>query len=256
MSIASKLSATLVGIHLALAAPVSAEAPSELIFDDATREALHGEIRSYLLENPEILMELYALLEERQQAASDLADEIAVSENATEIFEDGYSFLGGNPEGDFTIVEFVDYQCGFCRRAHPEIAELISTDGEIRWIIKEFPILGPNSELAARAAISTQINLGEEAYLRLHNAIMETNGPLTDRNLNAVLLANDLDPSVVRDGMDAQEVTDRIAANRALAERMSISGTPTFVFQDEMVRGYMPLEQMQAMIADKRRAIQ
>ncbi|WP_424934136.1 DsbA family protein [Amaricoccus macauensis] len=246
-----------IGLAAALfcaAAPVRADSPL-LDLDAESRAALHEEIRSYLLENPEIMMEMYALLEEQQRAATAEADKGLVARNATAIFDDGYSYEGGNPEGDLTIVEFLDYQCGYCRKAHPELAELLESDGEIRWIIKEFPILGPNSELAARAAISTQINAGEEAYLRLHNAMMEGRGQVTEQSLDALLRANDLDPEEIRAGMDAPEVTERINGNRALAETLQVSGTPTFVFEDELVRGYVPLEQMQALVEEKRAAL-
>ena len=93
------------------------------------------------------------------------------------IFDDGFSFVGGNPEGSVTIVEFLDYQCGFCRRAHPEVRELIAADGDIRWIVKEMPILGPGSELAARAAVATLIAEGPEAYAALHDRLMRLEGP-------------------------------------------------------------------------------
>jgi protein-disulfide isomerase len=240
---------------LMAATPLRAESPAP-VWDDASRAALHDEIRRYLLENPEIMMEMYALLEERQRAATEETDKAVVASNAEAIFEDGYSFQGGNPEGDVTIVEFLDYQCGYCRRSHPELADLIETDGQVRWIVKEFPILGPNSELAARAALSTQILAGEDAYLRLHNAMMESKGPVTEQNLDAILNANDLDPQVIREGMEDLRVTERIAANHALAQKLSISGTPTFVFDDEMVRGYVPLEQMRALVAEKRAQVE
>jgi protein-disulfide isomerase len=236
---------------MALALPAQAQM-SVSGMDDAEREALHQEIRDYLLANPEILMEMYALLEERQRAAEAETGTALVSENSAAIFEDGFSHVGGNPEGDFTIVEFMDYQCGYCRRAHPELAGLIEADGNIRWIIKEFPILGPNSETAARAAISTLMQEGDVAYAQLHDAMMEASGPVTDQNLDAVLQANGLDPDEIRSGMDAPEVTERIAATRALAETLQISGTPTFVFDDELVRGYVPLQQMEALVAEKR----
>jgi protein-disulfide isomerase len=235
-----------------LAMPLGAQSPASSEWDDASRAALHEEIRSYLLAHPEILMEMYALLEERQQAASAESDKALITENRAALLDDGYSYAGGNPDGDVTIVEFLDYQCGYCRKAHPELADLIETDGNIRWIIKEFPILGPNSELAARAAISTQINVGEDAYIRLHNAIMEAPGPVTEQSLDALLRANDLEPETIRAGMDAQEVTDRLEANHALARTLSISGTPTFVFGDDLVRGYVPLAEMRTLVADMR----
>jgi protein-disulfide isomerase len=235
-----------------LAAPVRAQDAPQAELDPGMRAAIREEIRSYLLENPEILVEMYSLLEARQQAATDAADSALISQNADALYDDGFSYVGGNPEGDVTIVEFLDYQCGFCRRAHPEVAELVAQDGNIRWIVKEFPILGPNSEQAARIAISTLINAGEDAYARLHDALMESNGTLAGANLDAILQRTGLDPDEIRADTDADAVTDRIAKTRALADALEISGTPTFILGDDLVRGYVPIAQMRTLVAEAR----
>ena len=107
--------------------------------------------------------------------------------HADAIFDDGFSFVGGNPEGGVTVVEFLDYQCGFCRRAHPDVAELIASDGDIRWIVKELPILGPGSELAARAAVATLIAEGPERYAALNDRLMRLEGQVDDASLDGAL---------------------------------------------------------------------
>jgi protein-disulfide isomerase len=221
---------------------------------DLDRAALHAEIRAYLLENPEILREMVALLEQRQALDQAAADGTLIAENAGPLFDDGFSHVGGNPDGSVTLVEFIDYQCGFCRRAHPEVMALVERDGDIRRITKEIPILGPGSELAARAAIATLIAEGPEAYTRLGDRFFEIGGPTTDTSLNAALEHVGLDPAAIRAGMDAPEVDRRLAETRALAEALGISGTPTFVFGDRMVRGYLPLADMEAVVADLRAA--
>jgi protein-disulfide isomerase len=236
---------------LLLAAP-SVQASESLL--EADRSVLHAEIRAYLLENPEILREMFALLEEQGQAATSEADRDLVANNAEAIFDDGFSFVGGNPEGSFTVVEFLDYQCGFCRRAHPDLSRLIEEDGDIRWIVKEIPILGPGSELAARAAISTLIAEGPEAYATLHERLMSLAGPIDDAVLDDELTAAGLDPATIRAGMDSAEVSRRLAETRDLAQTLAVSGTPTFVFGDQMLRGYLPFEEMQTMLAELRAA--
>ena len=167
-----------------LAAP-SGWAQSDM--SDAERAALHAEIRGYLLENPEIIMEVIGILDERRALGEAAAEASLVTDNSSAIYDDGYSFVGGNPDGDITIVEFVDYQCGFCRKSHPEVRELISADGGIRLIVKELPILGPGSELASRAAISTLISEGPEAYERLNLALMTLQGQVTEASLDGAL---------------------------------------------------------------------
>ena len=223
---------------------------AEEAMTDAERTTLHEEIRAYLLENPEIIMEMIAILDAQKEADAAATDLDLVAQNSQSIFDDGFSHVAGNPDGAFTVVEFVDYQCGYCRRAHPEVQELIETDGDIRLIVKEMPILGPGSELAARAAISTLISEGGEAYEKLNHAFMGMQGQIDDASLDATLVEVGLDPSEIRAGMQDDEVTRRLAETQRLARDLQISGTPTFVIGNRMVRGYMPLDGMEQLVTE------
>jgi protein-disulfide isomerase len=235
------------GLAIGLAAPPAAA------FDEGERAAIREEIRAYLLENPEILREMIGLLEAQEAGAQADADRAAIAANDERIFDDGFSFVGGNPEGDTTLVEFIDYQCGFCRRAHPEVQALVDGDGDLRLVTKELPILGPGSELAARAAVATLIAEGSEAYARLNNALLSLEGPVTDASLDAALRDAGLEAAAIRAGMEDDEVTRRLAETRALAQSLGISGTPTFVIGDRLVRGYLPLAEMEALVEAARK---
>ena len=221
-------------------------------FSDGERAALHAEIRSYLLANPDVLMEMLQILEQKKQAAAAVTDFELVAANRAAIFDDGFSWVGGNPEGRVTLVEFLDYQCGYCRKAQPEVTELLSADGDIRLVVKELPILGPGSELAAKAAVATMIVGGPEAYAELHDRLMRTKGKIDDASLDRALAEAGLDPAAIRVAMDDPEVERRLGETRALAEKLAISGTPTFVLDDRMVRGYVPLETMQGLVGEAR----
>lgn len=239
-----------------LPAPVRAEEPAlrlDAPLDDATRTVLQTEIRSYLLAHPEILNEMVTLLESQRQAQAIEADKAMVAGNAAAIFDDGFSFVGGNPEGSVTLVEFLDYQCGYCRRAHPDITRLIEADGDIRWVVKELPILGPGSELAARAAIATLIADGPAAYADLNHRLMKLQGPIDAETLDRVLGEAGLDAAAIHAGMQADEVTRRLQATQSLAGALQVSGTPTFVLGDQMLRGAVPLDQMAALIETHRK---
>lgn len=240
---------------LAAALPAAAQQAQSSPWSEADKEALHAEIRAYLLANPDILMEMVKLLEEKKQAATEEGDKALVAENAAAIFDDGFSWVTGNPQGKFTLVEFLDYQCGYCKKAQPDVAELLAADGDIRLIVKEMPILGPGSELAARAATATMIAEGPEAYGRLHAALMAHKGQVTDASLDKALTESGLDPAAIRTAMEDPEVDRRLDATHALAEKLAIAGTPTFVFDDRMVRGYLPLEAMQGLVGEVRAAI-
>ena len=216
---------------------------------DAERAAFRAEIRSYLLENPEVLMEAIGVLEQREQAAKANNDVAMAQNNAALLFDDGHSFVGGNPDGDITIVEFMDYRCGYCKKAHPEVASLITADGNIRYIIKEFPILGDASELASRFAIAVKIVGGEAAYKEAHDTLMEFRGEMTNDSLGRLATSLGLSAADITVTMNSAEVNQIINDNRLLGQAMQITGTPTFVVQDQMLRGYVPQAQMAQIVA-------
>ena len=219
---------------------------------DAERDAFRAEIRAYLLDNPEVIMEAVAVLEQRQAEAQAQNDVELVKANAEAVFSDGHSWVGGNPEGDITLVEFMDYKCGYCKRAFPEVNDLLEFDGNIKLIVKEFPILGEQSELASRFAIATLQTLGDEAYAQVHDALMVFSGDITQTALNRMAEGFGLDAAAIEAQMNSDEVTTVIAENRALAQRLNISGTPSFVMNDQMLRGYLPVDEMQRVAAEIR----
>jgi protein-disulfide isomerase len=219
----------------------------------AEGDAAFGErVRSYLLANPEVIFEAAAVMERRQQEMQGSNDAALIEQNSAAIFDDGHSWVGGNPNGDVTLVEFMDYRCGYCRRAYPEVEELITSDGNIRIIVKEFPILGEQSTIAARYAIAAQQKLGDEAYKALHDALMNYKGEMTLASLGRLAEELDLDTAAIEDHMGSDAVSEVITENRALAETLQISGTPSFVMENQILRGYVPLEGMQAIDSDIR----
>lgn len=235
------------------AGPLAAQDYDFSDMSPAERQAFGAAVREYLMENPQVIMEAVAVLEAREAEAQATADADLVAENADALYNDGFSFVSGNPEGDVTIVEFVDYRCGFCRRAAPEVAELIETDGNIRLVTKEFPILGEASVLSSRFAIAAGILGGRDVYRAVHDALIALEGAPSEPVLTRLALSLGLDADAVLAEMDSEEVTRRLRETRALAQRMDINGTPTFVFGDQMVRGYAPLEAMRGIVDDLRR---
>ncbi len=232
-----------------LAQPVSAQTFDNL--SDADRATLQAEIRAYLLANPELVFEMVKIIEDRK-ALEQIAQDIAlVSANATELFDDGFSWVGGNPDGDVTVVEFLDYKCGYCKKAHDEVAELVRSDGNIRYIVKEFPILGPESELGARAALAI-LAASPASFPKFHDQLMRFNGPLNAETLARIAQDAGANPATMIAAMTDEKITLIINANRALAQRMHVDGTPMFVIGTQMQRGYAPLADMQARVAAAR----
>ncbi|MEO1473680.1 MAG: DsbA family protein [Pseudomonadota bacterium] len=238
---------------LAVTLPLSASADSILDMTAAERQAFREEVRAYLLENPEVLMEAIAVLEQRQAEEQAVADVALLQANALDLFQYEGDWVGGNPDGDVTLVEFLDYRCGFCRRAHPEVTELVSGDGNIRLVVKEFPILGEASVLSSRFAIAVRQVAGDAAYKSVHDALIEMRGNPEEGALRAIATeagVEDIDGVFVQ--MESPEVDAVIARNRALAQRLEINGTPSFVLGDQLLRGYLPLAAMQELVAEIR----
>jgi len=227
---------------------------SQTVMSEDDRTAFRAEVRSYLLENPEVLMEAIAVLEKRRTADATAGDETLLQVNADDIFNDPASWVGGNPDGDITIVEFMDYRCGYCKKAYNEVNELLSSDGNIRFVVKEFPILGEQSDLASRFAVSVLQTEGAETYAKTHDALMTMRGDVTPEVLSK--LATDFgftDTAAVMARMNSDEVNAVIDANHALGSRLQINGTPTFVVQGTMLRGYVPLDGMRQVVAAERK---
>ena len=241
------LSATLA---LGVAMPAAAFDISEMTEEE--RSAFRSEIRAYLLDNPEVLMEAISVLEQREREAQ-LANDVALAQAyEDQLLDDGHSWVGGNPDGDVTIVEFLDYRCGYCKRAFQEVEELIASDGNIRFIVKEFPILGDQSTLASRFAIAVLRVEGDAAYKDVHDALMTMRSDVT---MSALVQMSDtfgFDTAAVSAEMESDDISRIIAENRALAQALAISGTPTFVIGDQLVRGYIPGDQMELVVAEVR----
>ena len=235
-------------LALATALPAAAEMTA------AEREAFRAEVRAYLLENPEVLLEAMNALEMREQVAAAERDRQMLAEQSDAIFNDPASWVGGNPEGDITVVEFIDYRCGYCRKAWQEVDALVAQDGNIRFVLKEFPILGEESVLSSRFAIAVLQLHGGEAYKAAHDALLSLRADATPEALVRVAEELGLEPQPILDRMQAPEVTKVIEDNHRLAQTMEVSGTPTFVVGGTMVRGYVPLEAMQQIVAEQRAA--
>ncbi|PKP70023.1 MAG: disulfide bond formation protein DsbA [Alphaproteobacteria bacterium HGW-Alphaproteobacteria-4] len=246
-----RLSLATLALAATLAAgPAAAFDPAAMT--ETERAAFGAAIRTYLLENPEVLVEAINVLDARQAALAAATDQQLVATYAEALFNDGYSWVGGNPDGDVTVVEFMDYRCTYCRQAHPEVEELIKSDGNIRFIVKEFPILGPDSDLSSRFAIAMLQISGDAVYKQAHDRLITLRGSANVETLTR--LAQDLgqDPAPIMARMNDASVTAIIDANHALAQRMQISGTPTFVIGNEMLRGYLALAGMRRIVAGER----
>jgi len=207
-------------------------------------------VRAYLLENPEVIMEALQILQQRQRAAEAEGVRRAIAARGEELLNDPEAPVGGNPDGDVSLVEFFDYNCPYCRRVAPTVAELEEADPGLRIVYKEFPILGPGSEFAARAALAAR---RQGQYARFHQALMQATGQVTEESVMAIAREAGLDTERLEQDMRDPAIERAIARNWQLAEALAITGTPSFVIGDRVVPGAADLGTLQSLIAQARR---
>ncbi len=214
-----------------------------------TADEFGARVRAYLLANPQVLREVFAELTKQENAAAERDRKERVAALSEDLRNDGFSFVAGNPDGDVTIVEFFDYRCGYCKRSFPDLMKTVEEDGNIRLVLKEFPVLGPESVLAAQAAIAAA---GQDKYMELHRAMMSVRGGLTlERILN---MATDvgIDTEKLQADMESEETRAVIEKNYRLAKILDIQGTPAFVIGDEFVPGAISHTDMLKFVAAAR----
>lgn len=219
---------------------------------EAEKDLFGQQVREYLLENPEVILEAYRVFEERQRLAELQQDTILILKNLEEIQNDGFSWEGGNPDGDIVLVEFLDYKCGFCRKAHDELAALVKSDGNVRLVVKEYPILGQDSLNLSRAAVATLQSLGPDAYEKMYNQFIKHEGPVTDEAIAFLAHKADLDGNVILAKMQDTSVSDHIRKTAQLGREINVNGTPTFVINDQIIRGYVAAEHMKQILTELR----
>jgi protein-disulfide isomerase len=236
---------------LGLAGGASAEPLDLGAMSEEDRAAFREEVRTYLLENPEVILEAIQLLEQRRSAAAQASDREMIEAQADQLFEDGFSWVAGNPDGDVTVVEFLDYRCGYCKKAQPAVEELLERDGNVRLIVKEFPILGPDSVTAGKLALAA-LELDQSKFGPLHHALMGFRGDLTEDAAYRLAEEAGYDLDALKERAESSEIDDRLQQNYQLAQALGLQGTPAFVVGNEIIRGYLPVEEMLAAVRDAR----
>ncbi|WP_340108588.1 DsbA family protein [Pikeienuella sp. HZG-20] len=221
-------------------------------FSDAEQAAINDQIRAYLLENPEVIVEAMQVLEQRQREQANSADREKIAAARSELFDDGFSGVAGNPNGDVTVIEFFDYECPYCKRAHESLKSLLEADDGVRVILKEFPILGPRSTFASRAAMAAR-RQGDDLYWAYSDAMLSHRGALDERAVFTIAGETGLDVDRLKADMEDPGIAENIRATYALARRLEINGTPGFIIGDQVVRGFVPYDRLREMVEEARR---
>lgn len=216
-----------------------------------TNEEFDFRVRDYLLRNPDVLIDVMRALEARasDEETGDLAT--ALEESSQDIADDPAAPVGGNPEGDVSLVEFFDYNCPYCRLMLPIVRQLMENDPGLRIVFKEWPILGPGSEFAAKAALAANM---QGKYLPFHEALMAGPGQANESRALEVAKELGLDLEQLRRDMESDEVAQALERNFAQARALRITGTPAFVVGSEIVRGAVDSTVLEGLIASARSA--
>ncbi|MYE59894.1 MAG: DsbA family protein [Alphaproteobacteria bacterium] len=230
----------------ALAAGTEARADAQAALD---RQAIGAIVREYLIENPEVIEEAMRALRANRDAARQQVVRRVIERNRDALFSHPMTPVSGDSRGDVTLVEFFDYQCGYCKRALGPMKELLAGDPKLRVAWKEFPILGPASRFAARAALAAA---RQGRYLDFHLAVMGARGNPTESSVVAIAEDLGLDVERLRRDMADPAIEAYLDETNRLARDLGITGTPAFVIGDTLVPGAVGIARLRQLIADVR----
>jgi len=206
-------------------------------------------VRDYLRDHPEVIIDAI----KQYQAKQDLAEQAKAQQNITalkdDIFKDPTSPVAGNPDGDVTVVEFFDYRCPYCKVVAPDIQKVMESDSKLRVVYKEFPILGPASTTASKAALAA---VAQGKYLPFHAKMISYKGQLDDASIFAMAQDVGLDVAKLKVDMEKPEIRNIIDKNAQLADKLKIQGTPGFIIGDQLIPGVASIEDLTAAIKKAR----
>ena len=237
--------------HAEEAAPPAPQTASA--FSDAQRAELENLIKDYLVnKHPEVMAQGLQKLQAHEQESADAKIKEQVSKSKDRIYNDASSPVGGNPKGNVTIVEFYDYQCGYCKMSEESVEKLMKEDKNIKFIYKNFPILGPISAEAAKAS-QASYKQGVAKFQAFHNALMAKKDHLTTSEpIYQMAKEAGLDVEKLKKDMDDSTVTESISANLKLGQEIGARGTPMFIVGDNIFPGALQYDQLKQAVTDAR----
>jgi protein-disulfide isomerase len=247
----SQQTALLIAAALSVASPAVATAQT---FSADQRQEIGTIVKDYLLAHPEVLQDVMAELEKRQQAADAEKHRSAVAQNNATLFSSPHQVVLGNPHGNVTMVEFFDYNCGYCKRALPDMLALLKTNPNLKFVLKEFPVLGEGSVEAAHVAVAARMqDVTGKKYIEFHQKLLGGRGPADKARALAVAKDVGFDMARIEKDMGSDEVKKTIDESMKLAEALGVNGTPSYVVGDEVVVGAVGLDALKEKLAAERK---
>jgi protein-disulfide isomerase len=230
------LRSTAAALCLAVVAAAPAGAQS---FSDAQRGEIERIVKEYLVAHPEVLQEAISEFEKRQSAA-ELEKQVAgVKQNKEVLFNSAHQVTLGNPKGDVTMVEFFDYNCGYCKKALGDMLTLLKNDANLKVVLKEYPVLGPGSLEAAQVAVAARMQdkTGGKKYLDFHQRLLGGHGPADKARALAAAKEAGFDMARLEKDMASEEVRETLKENMKVADAIGLNGTPSYIIGSDVVIG-------------------
>lgn len=240
----------IIATALILSAPLGAIAADALSSDQKVE--VEQVVREYLLQNPEVIVEAIQELQRRDKVVAAEQQRIAMKSMSAELTASPFDPIIGNPDGDVTVVEFFDYRCGFCKRVLDDVQALIKQDGNIRYVLKEFPILGADSVYASRAAMAVWLHQ-KDKYLAFHTAMLSNKGALSNAKVLELAKSSGVDVDTLSVQMSDPQIDETFAATHAQAQALDITGTPAFIVGEHVAPGAIPLVAMKQLVEAARK---
>ena len=210
-------------------------------------------IKEYILDNPEIIIEAIEIYQNKQNFKKIDKEKKLIKSLSSEILDDKNSYQYGDKNSKTTIVEFIDYNCGYCKRNHNIIMKFLKNNDDVRYIVKELPILGERSILASKFAILIYLKDGPEVYQKFFNFLMTHKNQLNFQILKSFASKAGSKIEDFDNQINIKKVNSVIAKNLLLAEKLSINGTPTYIIGNSIIRGFISLEELQEIIDNVRK---
>lgn len=223
-------------------------------FSAAQTREIEDIVKNYLVQHPEVLQDAMEALDRRQKEADAEKARVTIKDNNATIFNSTHQVVLGNPQGKVTMVEFFDYNCAFCKRALADMLDLLKTDSELKFVLKEFPVLGPGSVEAAHVAVAARMqDPSGKKYMEFHQKLLGGRGPADKMRALAVAKDVGFDMARMEKDMNSDEVKATIEENMKLADALGVSGTPTYVVGGDVVVGAVGLDELRAKIKNERK---
>ncbi|AJY48193.1 DSBA oxidoreductase [Martelella endophytica] len=237
--------------HFAPPASSQAQVETDAAVETASDDTFGTRVHDYLVANPETLLDVQTALQQKQAERQQQAASAALAENQDKLYQPAFDAEFGNPEGAITVVEFFDYNCGYCRRALSDMDDIIAANEDVRFVLKEIPVLGPDSEAAEKVSYAF-LKIAPEKYEDFHRALMGSGTRANDASARAVANALGVDDAAIDAAMEQFPAEEALSAHFALASAIGVNGTPAYIIGDRLISGAVGADVLQETIDNVR----